>query len=514
MSKLGFGRFCIIAFVILGYIIFALPHVIKDRFSREPETQYQYLTAGFLAGQLSLSIKPAPELLLQDNPYNPFENVYTRLHDASLYKGKYYLYFGPLPVITFYIPFKLLTGFYPPAALGICIFTTLGFLLNFLLLIKIRDKYFPTISESQLNFAGLLIGFANGSPFLFYMPRFYEIAIASAYCFVSLAMFSLYKIFDGKCKASNVVIFSTCLALAAAGRPHFGLACLCLVPAIAYYLVKYQAKQNLSQLLLALFIPPLGIGLALLMYNYARFDAFFEFGHTYQVSNADYTHTTLINENFFYRYPLQLYYYFIKPYYYHSNSPIPSWMFPFVFGNIRYEFVTGILATTPVTLFILFTSKLFTVFSNNRDPIDIQFKWFLRSIVLMMSSIFIFLLSVEFVAQRYETDFLPYLMILAIINIWFIQKNTTLPAILMRIAKPYFIFVGVISILVGICFGLMGGDFEWNFNMCSRLIVFLYYLIPITLILTLITIQSARVGSTTKHSSLNLNTYQASSIMD
>ena len=76
---------------------------------------YALLTDAFLAGQTSLLVQPAAELLALPNPYDPIANGRFRLHDATLYHGKYYLYFGPTPAIVLFLPYKVLTGSHLPA---------------------------------------------------------------------------------------------------------------------------------------------------------------------------------------------------------------------------------------------------------------------------------------------------------------------------------------------------------------------------------------------------------------
>src|SRR5207248_6297600 len=45
-------------------------------------------------------------LLALADPYDPAQNAPYRLHDASLYHGRYYLYFGPTPVALLYLPLR------------------------------------------------------------------------------------------------------------------------------------------------------------------------------------------------------------------------------------------------------------------------------------------------------------------------------------------------------------------------------------------------------------------------
>ena len=75
---------------------------------------YPLLTDAFLAGQTSLLVQPSAELLALPDPHDPVANARFRLHDASLYHGKYYLYFGPTPAIVLFLPYKVLTGSHLP----------------------------------------------------------------------------------------------------------------------------------------------------------------------------------------------------------------------------------------------------------------------------------------------------------------------------------------------------------------------------------------------------------------
>ena len=104
---------------------------------------YALLTDAFLAGRTSLLVRPDPELLALSNPYDPVANVNYRLHDASLYGGKYYLYFGPAPAIVLFVPYKVLTGSHLPARAAVALFCIGGFACScalFFLLVK-REKW-------------------------------------------------------------------------------------------------------------------------------------------------------------------------------------------------------------------------------------------------------------------------------------------------------------------------------------------------------------------------------------
>lgn len=475
------GRFIVVTLVILSYVIFALPNIKHSEFSKLPRTHYQFLTQGFLSGHLDILVKPAAELLKLPNPYDPEQNLKFRLSDVSLYNNKFYLYFGPLPVFAFFMPFKLLTNLYPPPALGVLLFISIGFILNFLLLIKIK-KSFTTISEPQLNFLGLILGFANGCPFLFFTPRVYELAVSSVYCFMSAALYFLYPALK-QFKTRYAALFAIFSALTVAGRPHFALAVIALVPIIAIYFIKYAPKNQLKKLLLSLFLPVLCIGLMLGAYNYLRFDSFLEFGHKYQLAIVDFTHDKTIRTDFYRYIPIQIYYYFIQPFFINLPTPhVPEFMEPLV-KNMVYESALGILASTPIVLFILMTRTLIRRNTTNMDSEVRPILWLLGATTVMAAMIVAVLISVSYTAQRYEVDFLPYLIIASILNVWLSQEYTQYPQALFKISKPFFMFTGIISIVLGLNFGMLSYGSNYNFYMISQLSILLFFLMPAALLL-------------------------------
>ncbi len=104
---------------------------------------YTYLINGFLNGHTSLSLAPAPELLALPDPYEPTANELWRLHDASLFEGKFYLYYGPTPVVLLTLPWKVLTGSDLKLPTASVAFAVAGFGALALLVARIRRRFFP-----------------------------------------------------------------------------------------------------------------------------------------------------------------------------------------------------------------------------------------------------------------------------------------------------------------------------------------------------------------------------------
>jgi hypothetical protein len=106
----------------------------------------------------------------------------------------------------------------------------------------------------------------------------------------------------------------------------------------------------------------------------------------------------------------------------------------------------------------------------------------------MAGLILAFLMSVAFVAERYETDFLPYFVICTIISFWLLQ--THMRSTVLQILKSFFVFTGVSSILIGLCFGMMAYGLHGNLLVFSKLSIFLSYFMPVTLGVTIVTMRS------------------------
>jgi len=87
----------------LGSIVVPLEMLPQHRY-------YNLLADSFLAGSLSLLEQPSPALLALADPYDPAQNGPYRLHDLTLYKGKYYLYHGVTPALLLFAPAKAILG--------------------------------------------------------------------------------------------------------------------------------------------------------------------------------------------------------------------------------------------------------------------------------------------------------------------------------------------------------------------------------------------------------------------
>jgi hypothetical protein len=260
-----------------------------------PRQLYNALAEALLAGRTSLLIKPRPELLALADPYDPLQNheidaqgLYC-LHDASLFGGKYYVYFGVTPALTLFAPYLFVTGHHLPTAVAALIFAVAGLLWSALLLNLLIDRYSPTLNGVMRFLLVLALGCCNCVPFLLRSPYVYEVAILSAYCFVAGGLYFVARgCLGDTMRRWKITVGSLFLGLAIGCRPHMALVALlifCVAGIWLFALAKQRkmAGRQVAAVTGALVGPWLAIVLLLAGYNYHRFHSFTEFGARYNL---------------------------------------------------------------------------------------------------------------------------------------------------------------------------------------------------------------------------------------
>ena len=168
--------------------------VQPDLRATKPESGlYNQLTDSFLTGQVSLRTQPDPRLLQLADPYDPEKNAPYRWHDMSLYKGKYYAYFGPAAALTLFLPFRLAFGIALPDRVGLAMFATGAFLASCMLLKIAITHFYPQTPAALFYALCCVLGFSNTFPVLLRRPDMYEIAIASGQFFLFWGLYLITR---------------------------------------------------------------------------------------------------------------------------------------------------------------------------------------------------------------------------------------------------------------------------------------------------------------------------------
>lgn len=399
---------------------------------RETSTYYDLLATAFRHGQLSLELQPDPALLALPNPYDPASRSGINwLGDASLYNGKYYLYFGPTPaligaIIKLFFPITIEDGTI------LFVFTTGTFLFLYLLASRIWNKFFNNLPKWTLQLCIFFLGLASPFTIMLLTAGVYQAAIASGQFFLIGGIYFAFTSLD-RADASKIRLALTglFLTLAAGSRSTLAIAVIFIATLTAVWVFKNQhrtsTRMDIIKSLTALFAP-LCIGAILLgWYNWARFGSVTEFGFYYALTTNN---LQKIRANIFSPlYILQnLYNYLLNSY---AVSPIfpvlkildgkyasvvPFIAFPKVYFT---EGMTGILLSFPFNLFSLIAiSKLFHSHRANGIKHPDLSRWTL----IAVSGTFFFgfapLLAFFWVAFRYMADFYPALSLLSAIGFW------------------------------------------------------------------------------------------------
>ena len=383
---------------------------------------YNRLADGFLAGRTSFAEEAPPELAKLADPYDPAQNApFKKYHDVTYYQGRYYLYFGPTPALVLLAPWKLLTGSSLPQNLAVVVFAWGAAALAVLLTLEIRRRYFPATRTWLVWTMTLALVFGSLLPLLLRRPLYYELAIASACFFGLAALWLLLKALadDGR-RLGWLAGAGLCLGLAVGSRPNylFGSGV-----AIATCLISWWRREapalpearlrSLARPAGALLLPFVTCGLALMLYNYARFGNFAEFGTSYMLAGGNQSGLAQTSLRYV---PINLYYYLFA-------APQFSVYFPFVqvihfppfappAGYSGQENTYGMVFALPVMW-----TLIFGWIALRRGAPASPWQLWARVFAGFAAGNAGFLLLLMGAANRYMIDFVPPLMVLAMLGV-------------------------------------------------------------------------------------------------
>lgn len=105
------------------------------------------------------------------------------LFDVAYYNGHYYVYFGVVPVVMFYLPFYLMFGGNFPTAIGVLIMSILFILGLTILLDRFARFHFERVSLGLYLLLQIPLVVCSGVLYLCKFPTFYSLPIACAIAF-------------------------------------------------------------------------------------------------------------------------------------------------------------------------------------------------------------------------------------------------------------------------------------------------------------------------------------------
>jgi tetratricopeptide (TPR) repeat protein len=385
------------------------------------DAYYNLLVQGFRTGQLSLR-KEVPSGLAQlADPYDPAANVLYwappyLMNDLSYYKGRLYLYFGITPALILFWPVVTLTGHYLFHRQAVTIFCAIGFLVSVGLLRALWRRYFAEVSIAVVAACALALGLATGVPMLLSRANVYEVSISCGYMLTMLSLGAIWcALHEPERRCRWLAAASVAYGLAVGARPSllFG-AVILLVPVIQ----ARRERRQIWDLLMAATGPIVLIGLGLMLYNAQRFDSPFEFGCRYQLVSCEVGKMRQFSLHYLW---FNFRVYFLEPARWSTRFPFVHDIVvpPMPPGYARVETPFGVLTSIPLVWLALAAPLVWRRRSAEAASI---LRWFVMAAALLFG-ICALTIGVFFAACiRYEVDFLPALLLLAVVGILGLER--------------------------------------------------------------------------------------------
>ena len=394
--------------------------------------QYAELARAMAKGQLYLDEEPPQWLQDMSDPYDKGardeaqkETGEAYLFDVAYYEGHYYVYFGVVPVLLFYLPFYLLTGANFPTAIGVLV-GALAFVLGCSMLLDRFARYhFKHVSLGLYLLLQIPLVFCCGILYLVKFPTFYSLPIM---CGLAFSVWGLYCWMRGRTSRHASAWFlagSLCMALVAGCRPQ-----LVVLSFLAFPLFwrTYITKRRLftpagAREFACLIAPYVLVAVGIMGYNYARFGSFTDFGANYNLTVNDMTKRGM-NVG---RLAPAFFSYFLQP-------PNVTGTFPFVQAvdfsttymgqTIKEVTFGGIFVCLPVLWILPFARRILALRSRTRSTRTIMGV----IIVLLVAGVAVALLDAEMagILQRYYADF-SFMFLAAVVLLAFIVNENMTP---------------------------------------------------------------------------------------
>lgn len=385
------------------------------------DSYYNILVQGFRAGQLSVKKEVPPGLAQLTDPYDPTANAPYRgapygLHDLAYYKGRLYLDFGVTPVLISFWPFVALTGHYLSERQAVLMFCAIGFFASVTWLRSLWCCYFARVSVGVVAACVLALGLATFVPVLLARCEVYEVAIACGYMLTMLALGAIWRaLHEPERKCLWLVAASTIYGLAVGARPN-------LLPGAVILLVPvaraWRERRPMGTLLAAATGPIILIGAGLMFYNTLRFGNPFEFGKHYVLREVRQGTQQFFSLRYFW---FNFRVLFLQP---------ARWShrFPFVreaatpslpVGHWPVEIPFGVLTNIPL-VWLALAAPL--AWRGRSEEVRSTLRAFLATLALLGTVCAVTLCFFCQAAMRYEVEFLPVVLQLAVVGILGLER--------------------------------------------------------------------------------------------
>ncbi len=379
------------------------------RLPMQNHNMYDELACAILDGKTYIDNNDVPDSLKElSNPYDTTLRAFKSQQtgdkyrwDVAYFDGHYYVYFGIVPLLLMYLPFRLIFNAPFPTVVGIIIFAIFFSIGAYKFITLIAEKKFKNISVGTILLVLITSIISCGLMFLVKRPDFYGIPIITGMTFSVFGIYNwLCGIYNEEKRSLRFLIGSICMALVAGCRPQLLLLTFLAIPLFfkKYIIEKeFKTKKGIKELALLL-SPYIVVASGLMFYNYIRFGSPFDFGSNYQLTTNDVTKRGFDIG----RTGLGFFTYLFQP-------PVFSAKFPFLeMVTIKTNYVGktiveycfgGLITSTPILWFIGLLGKAKNTLKEK--------KLFSHTILLIIFGFIIVFFNTQAggLLQRYVSDF-------------------------------------------------------------------------------------------------------------
>ena len=469
-KKQLFILYAIIGVIIIGiFIEMKLNFINSDLYQEDLTYIRDFLNAqveSILNNRSAILLEPSEQLLSLENPYDNSlrqDEVLEPYVDYSLYKGKFYSYFGIAPLILLMLPFKIITGYYLTNVAA-------NFLLLVIMILVFSKLYRMLIKRyiKHISYFNFILGFLTifFSAIIMYLARgmVYDIEVNSGIIFTMLSYILILSIYNHPKEKvyRKIAMCSICMGLMVLSKPSF----IVYYVLLFYLLINLRKKLNVKEFVncIKIFIILISIiAIFQMWWNYIRFDSIFCFGAKYQLTIFD-------MENLTYFSPIKI----LKGiFYYLFTLPVLDiTRFPFIFiknyGWINSELNVITFNKDVFGIFVIPLPWIYCIYSSLKRNLKLPKELRKTISYLIISCIIILIINIRNgVTEAYVTDIKIFLYTFAMILYFKILENTK-----NSIAQKIFWLICITSILLTIPMNITLGT-EYLYNVDTNFDVYL-----------------------------------------
>ena len=437
--------------------------------------QYAELARAMTHGQLYLDEEPPQWLQDMADPYDKGVRDELQkatgesyLFDVAYHDGHYYVYFGVVPVLLFYLPFYLLTGANFPTAIGVLV-AVIAFILGCSALLDRFARYhFKRVSLGLYLLLQIPLVGCCGVLYLLKFPTFYSLPIA---CGLAFSVWGLYFWMRGRLSRRPEKWYfagSLCMALVAGCRPQLLALSLLAFPLFwrLFITEKRLFTARGAREFACLVVPYALVAAGLMWYNKARFGSPFDFGANYNLTVNDMTKRGITAG----RLAPALFAYFLQP-------PCATGVFPFIQAapfdttymgqTIKEATFGGIFACLPLLWVLPFASRILRLRMKARSTRTVMGV----VVVLLAMGVVVALFDAEMagILQRYYADFSFMFLAAAVLLVFIANENLEPGSTAQRVLMKVLLALVALSVLYStlLCFvpetGWYSDVYDWAY---------------------------------------------------